>query len=106
MCLLYLLKLRNIKNKLQRLINMLVYARRLVTLSNKFRLQYGKPDIIIASSVHPLTLVAGIRIAKKFKVPCVSEIRDLWPESLVAYGIINRKSIITRMLYMGEKMDL
>ena len=27
--------------------------------------QSGKPDVILASSVHPLALVAGIKIAKK-----------------------------------------
>ncbi|MEW8965925.1 glycosyltransferase, partial [Staphylococcus arlettae] len=63
----------------------------------------GRPDIILASSVHPLTLVAGIYIAKKFKVPCISEVRDLWPESIVAYGILKEKNLLSRIMYMGEK---
>lgn len=62
-----------------------------------------KPDVILASSVHPLTLVAGIRIGKKLGVPCISEVRDLWPESLVAYGSIKESNPLAAMLYKGEK---
>ena len=40
--------------------------------------------------VHPLTLVAGIKIGKKLKVPCICEIRDLWPESFIAHNILKR----------------
>lgn len=62
-----------------------------------------KPDVILASSVHPLTLVAGVRIGKKLGIPCISEVRDLWPESLVAYGSIKKNNPLTAMLYEGEK---
>lgn len=62
-----------------------------------------KPDVILASSVHPLALVAGIRIGKKLGIPCISEVRDLWPESLVAYGSIKKNNPLTAMLYEGEK---
>lgn len=64
---------------------------------------YKKPDIILASSVHPLALVAGIKISKKLNIKCVCEIRDLWPESLVEYNIISRNNILTRFMYKGEK---
>lgn len=62
-----------------------------------------KPDVILASSVHPLTILAGIRMAKKMRIPCISEVRDLWPESLVAYGSIEKNSPVTKLLYQGEK---
>ncbi len=62
-----------------------------------------KPDVILASSVHPLALVAGVRIGKKLGVPCISEVRDLWPESLVAYGSIKKNNPLTALLYKGEK---
>lgn len=57
-----------------------------------------KPDVILSSSVHPLTLVAGIKIAKKYKIPCICEIRDIWPLSLVEYSIIKEKSLINYCL--------
>ena len=48
-------------------------------------------------------MVAGIKIAKKFGVPCICEVRDLWPESIVAYGALKRNSVIAKLLYQGEK---
>ena len=62
-----------------------------------------KPDVILASSVHPLTILAGIRMAKKMRIPCISEVRDLWPESLVAYGSLKKNSPAAKALYAGEK---
>lgn len=63
----------------------------------------GKPDVILASSVHPLTLLAGLQLGKKLGIPCVCEVRDLWPMTLVEYGMLQESSIITRLLYRGEK---
>ncbi len=90
-------------NGIQRINNMLMFAWNLFSLAKEYSRNFGKPDVILASSVHPLTLVAGIKIARKFGVPCICEIRDLWPESLVAYGFLKRSSIIAKMLYQGEK---
>lgn len=90
-------------NGSSRLRNMAAFYRNLFPAAARYAARNGRPDVIIASSVHPLTLVAGIKIARKFGVPCVCEVRDLWPESIVAYGIIRRKSIIARVLYHGEK---
>lgn len=64
---------------------------------------YEKPDVIFASSVHPLTLLAGIKIAKKLGVKCICEVRDLWPESLVEYDLISRNHILTKLMYRGER---
>ena len=90
-------------NGFQRIRNMITFYRNLFPVSKKYAHKHGKPDLILASSVHPLTLIAGIKIAEKFKVPCICEVRDLWPESLVAYGSIRRNSLLARLLYMGEK---
>ncbi|MFP3323540.1 glycosyltransferase family 4 protein [Planococcus sp. SIMBA_160] len=90
-------------NGLDRIKNMISFYKNLFSTTKEYADKYGKPDIILASSVHPLTLVAGIKIAKKFGVPCICEVRDLWPESLVAYGSLKRNSPLTRLLYKGEK---
>ncbi|HOJ85132.1 MAG TPA: glycosyltransferase family 4 protein [Bacillota bacterium] len=90
-------------NGIQRINNMLMFAWNLFSIAKEYSRNFGKPDVILASSVHPLTLVAGIKIARKFGVPCICEIRDLWPESLVAYGFLKRDSIIAKLLYKGEK---
>ena len=90
-------------NGKQRIKNMVAFYRNLFPVTKKYAEKYGRPDVILASSVHPLTLVAGIRIAKKWKIPCICEIRDLWPETLVAYGIKKQDDIAIKLLYKLEK---
>lgn len=90
-------------NGKKRIQNMVGFYRNLFHVSKKYAEKHGKPDVILASSVHPLTLIAGIKIAKKFGVPCICEVRDLWPETLVAYGSIKKYGLFTKLLYLGEK---
>ena len=90
-------------NGLSRINSILSFSINLILIAKTYAKKHGKPDVIIASSVHPLTMVAGIRVAKKFNIPCICEVRDLWPESLVAYGILKRNNIITKSMYLGEK---
>lgn len=86
-----------------RIRNMLNFYKNIFSASREYSEKFGKPDVILASSVHPLTLVAGIKVAKKLEVPCICEVRDLWPESLVAYGLLRRNSVVAKLLYQGEK---
>ena len=74
-------------NGKQRVLNMIDFYRNVKKAAKEYAAQHGKPDVIFASSVHPLTLVAGIQLAKQFGVKCVCEVRDLWPESIVSFGI-------------------
>lgn len=90
-------------NAKKRIFNMFSFYRGLFNVVKEYTKSNGKPDVIIASSVHPLTLVAGIKVAKILGVPCICEVRDLWPESLIAYGSLKRNSIIAKALYQGEK---
>lgn len=73
-------------NGLKRILNMIGFYLNVKKTAKEYALKNDKPDIIYASSVHPLTLVAGIQLAKKFGVKCICEVRDLWPGSLVALG--------------------
>ncbi|MEM1269437.1 MAG: glycosyltransferase family 4 protein [Bacteroidota bacterium] len=52
------------------------------------------PDIVVASSPQFFTALAGYRIAKRFGVPFVLEVRDLWPESIVVVGAMKRNAVI------------
>ncbi|GAA5415786.1 hypothetical protein Pryu01_00818 [Paraliobacillus ryukyuensis] len=90
-------------NGKKRILNMISFYKGLIKTARAYAKLNGKPDIIIASSVHPLTLVAGLKVAKKLGVPCICEVRDLWPESIVAYGSLKRNSMIAKLLYQGEK---
>lgn len=51
------------------------------------------PDIVVGSSVHPFAAWAGARLAGRFRVPFIFEVRDLWPETLIAMGRISRRSL-------------
>lgn len=74
-------------NGKQRVLNMIDFYRNVKKTAEEYAALHGKPDVIYASSVHPLTLVAGIQVAKHFGCKCICEVRDMWPESIVAYGI-------------------
>lgn len=90
-------------NGKQRVLNMLDFYRNVKKAAKEYAEKHGKPDIIYASSVHPLTLLAGIQLAKRFGVKCVCEVRDLWPESLVAYGIAGPRNPAVIALRWLEK---
>ena len=93
-----------IGNGRQRILNMLDFYKNVKKAAVQYAETHGKPDVILASSVHPLTMVAGIKLAKKFGVKCVCEVRDLWPEAIVAYSKrITKKHILAKIMYAGEK---
>ena len=91
-------------NGKQRVLNMIDFYRNVKKAAKEYAAQHGRPDVIFASSVHPLTLVAGIQLAKQFGVKCVCEVRDLWPESIVVYSNrFTKDNPLIKLLYRGEK---
>lgn len=93
---------KSIGNGIDRVMNMSKFYFNLFPTVKEYIKLYGKPDIIIASSVHPLTMVAGIKIAKKIGIPCICEIRDLWPEAIFAFNKAKEKSLLGKILIAGE----
>ena len=89
-------------NGINRVKNMWLFYKNLFPATKAYAAKLGKPDVIVASSVHPLTMVAGIKIAKKMKIPCICEIRDLWPEAIFSFGKTTEKSLIGRAMIKGE----
>ena len=89
-------------NGMKRIENMGLFYKNLFPAAKSYAREHGTPDVIIASSVHPLTMVAGIKIAEKMRIPCICEIRDLWPEAIFSFGKATEKSILGRMLIKGE----
>lgn len=86
-------------NGMKRVKNMMQYARRVLQITKNFQ----RPDVIYASSAHPLTWISGYRLAKRYNAKFIAETRDLWPETLVAMEKINRNSIPAKILYKIEK---
>lgn len=92
----------SIGNGLKRVLNMLLFYWNLKKVAKRYIKNNDKPDIILASSVHPLTLVAGIQIGKKYNIPCICEIRDLWPEAIFWFDKSKEKTLLGKMLVLGE----
>lgn len=90
-------------NGISRILNMASFYRNVQKAARQLAKRDGAPDVILASSVHPLTLVAGIKFGKRNKIPCICEVRDLWPETLVVMNIITMKNPLCKILYQGEK---
>ena len=65
--------------------------------------QFGKPDAIIGSSAPPTDMLLAIKLARKYKCKAITEVRDLWPESIVAYGILGARNPIVWALRKFEK---
>ena len=89
-------------NGLDRVKNMGLFYWNLFSVAKEYAKENGKPDVIVASSVHPLTMVAGIKIAKKMNVPCICEIRDLWPEAIFSFNKARENSLLGKILVTGE----
>lgn len=70
-------------NGLKRIYNMCEFAWKLPGVCKKF----PRPDAIVATSMPPTSCAMGIRLARRYGCRGVAEIADLWPESIVAYGI-------------------
>ena len=79
-------------NDSRRILNMILFAWRALRLGRRRRPNVeglASPDVVIGSSVHPLTAAAACLVAKRHRVPFVLELRDLWPQSLIEMGALS-----------------
>ena len=83
-------------NGLGRLVNMLAFAAHVVASPSLRR--RAPPDAVIGSSVHPFAAWAGLRLARRYGVPFIFEVRDLWPQTLVDMGAAKEGSLVVRLL--------
>ena len=59
-------------------------------------------DVVIATSGHLLCGLAGAIVSLSLRKPFVLEVRDLWPESIVAVGA-SRRGIFVRLMEVIER---
>lgn len=78
-------------NGLGRILNMLTFTLRLLTRHPQNFLPV--PDVVIGSSVHPFAAWSAQRLACIIKVPFIFEVRDLWPQTLIDFGVIAENGI-------------
>jgi colanic acid biosynthesis glycosyl transferase WcaI len=63
----------------------------------------GRPDVVIATSPQFLVTLSGWMLSRLKGVPLVTEIRDLWPDSIVAVGAFPATSPLVRGLGILER---
>ena len=80
----------------RRVIGMVAFAMMMLFPSTTRRI--AAPDVVIGSTVHPLAAWAGWRLARRYRVPFIFEIRDVWPDTLVHMGRMGPDSAATRIL--------
>lgn len=72
-------------NGLGRILNMLGFAARAYRWGrHPERHGLARPDVVIGSTPHPFAALAAWAVARHHRVPFLLEVRDLWPESMVA----------------------
>lgn len=86
-------------NGFKRKLNLLVYPFNL--LRTIYRIK-SRPDIII-NDLDVTSFRIPFIIAHHVNSPTITEVRDLWPESLIVYGYLNRDSLLAKFLYFCEK---
>lgn len=71
-----------------RIWNMLVFAFRLRW--NSWSSNIDHPDVIVASSPHLFSCLTAYFLSRRYRIPFVLEIRDLWPQTLVDLGKLSK----------------
>lgn len=90
-------------SKLKRVFSMFEYYRNAKKAALAMAKETGKPEVMLGSSAHPLAAVLAISLGKKFGCRAIVEVRDLWPESIVAYGIAGPHNPVVIALRWLEK---
>ena len=90
-------------NGLKRVFNILQFFVNTKRAKRKLFKEIGKPKAIYASSPMPTAALLGIQFAKKLKIKSVIEVRDLWPDSIVEFGVASKNNILVKILYLVEK---
>lgn len=81
--------------------NMLSFSARI--LGKRIHALLPPPDVIVGSSVHPFAAASAALLARRHRVPFVFEVRDIWPDTLVALGRLHRFNPIALALAALER---
>jgi len=68
------------------------------------RVRDPKPDVVIATSPQLLCGLAGYRLARSMGVPFIFEVRDLWPESLLAVGAMKENWLVRHLERVARRL--
>lgn len=91
-------------NGIGRFANMIWFALRAFLLGK--RSLADVPTVVVGSTVHPLAALAAFGLARRWRLPFVFEVRDIWPQSLVDLGRLSERHLATRILNQIEAILL
>lgn len=75
------------------------------TLSSLIKVLFlKKPDVYIVTSPSIFVGITAIIVSKLKKVPFIFEVRDLWPESAVATGVLNNKFLLNILYWLEYRL--
>lgn len=86
-------------NGLSRKLNLLAFPYRLW----KYTKRLGETPDVIVNDLDVMAMDFPFMIAKRYHVPIITEVRDLWPESIIEFGLLKRNSLLARFLYAVER---
>jgi glycosyltransferase involved in cell wall biosynthesis len=89
-------------NNWRRYLNIVSFVRRLKL--NQKEKKFGTPDVIIGSSFHLFSPWMAMKYARKAKIPFITEIRDLWPETLIQLGAKKWNPLVLLLSYMEKRI--
>lgn len=87
-------------NGLGRGLNMLDNMRRVLQASKALG---DSPDVVLGPSVPLLTGWAAAKLADRYRVPFIFEVRDVWPDALVDMGGLSKGGLTYRVFRYIEK---
>ena len=95
------------KGFVKRILNYLSFMLSAIVLGTP---SVGKPDIIVATSPQFFVAVAGYFISRIKRCKFIFEVRDLWPEEIVAVGAIKNSFVINMLeaieMFLYRKADM
>lgn len=77
---------------LGRILSMFSFLSSVISKSDSIAEKLGKPDVVMGCSVHPLAWIAANKVAKKYNIKFIAEVRDLWPEVWILSGTKSKYS--------------
>jgi glycosyltransferase involved in cell wall biosynthesis len=88
-------------NGLDRGLNMVDNVRRVLQSSKALG---DCPDVVLGPSVPLLTGWAAARLADRYRVPFIFEVRDVWPDALVDMGGLRKNGLMYHAFRYVEKL--
>ncbi len=73
------------------------YASFMLSAMTIGRMRVPRPDVVVATSPQLLCAAAGWFLARTLRAPFVFEVRDLWPESILAVEALKDSTLIHTM---------